>query len=337
MISDFRFKTFATGTFPIGIRKLGISRDDIQMPSVDEKAEEILQFEEEMYGEQRQLKKLSKRKRKHVLANNSDLSELQEKVRKIAKLKNDSNNSWVEEEMPQNVSLYSDGEENGVNDEPITNGKLDEVDAKHSNNTDISVRKLKKKKVKNGNADTKLNDTVENNEPNVAIKTTATKETLTKDKEINKTPKKSPKPPKVKNDDWTEPLKEGEVEYFIPAKKLKSRVSITRVEGKAVNGDVTPKASPIKLKATAQTSTPISTPVNGPSVLSNSLTASRKKNVKIMLKMNQSQEAVEYVRQLKQSPSLPFDSKQKPLKGVLKPNLLPSPINPYYKKLIGME
>lgn len=349
-----RFKTFATGTFPIGMRKLGINRDELQLPSVEEKAEEMLQFEDELYGAQRELRKLTKRKRKRVVADKSSLDELESKVRKIAKLKSDTSNEWVEEEQPQNVSMYSDDEDTAAaRPASATNGKLDDVEApQQSNNSDISVRKLKKKKVKNSGVVAKLNGSVENNEAAVVVETAQTNGVVADDKQsVNeKSPKKSAKSPKptkspkaatAKSTEWEEPLKEGEVEYVIPAKKFKGNVSITRIEGKATNGDVSHAATPIKLKSAAHASTPLSTPVNSASAaaaaLSASLTSSRKKNVKIMLKMNKSQEAVEYMRQLKQSPSLPFDSKLKPPKGVLKPNLLPSPINPYYKKMIGMK
>lgn len=335
---------------------MGITREETYMPSVEEKAEELLEFEDDMYGTQRQLKKLAKRKRKRVVADSAELDEFQSKHSKITKRKRDTN-SWVEEEQPQNVSLYSDDDERPATaSAPTANGKLDEVDALPSNNTDISVRKLKKKKkVKSNDVDAKFSDSAENNEPiavdavkanGVACNEQSPKEKQAKRKSETpqKTPNQSPKTPKSSKkeksaDAWEKPLQEGEVEYVIPAKKFKNRVSITRIEGKSTNGDVTPAVTPIKLKSTAQSSTPLATPTNGTaaSLLSTSLTSSRKKNIKIMLKMNQSQEAVEYIRQLKQSPSVPFDPKQKPLKGVLKPNLLPSPINPYYKKLIGMK
>lgn len=314
----------------------------MELPSVEEKAEEFLEFENDLYGAQRDLKKMSKRKRKRVVADSTALEDLHGKVRKIAKSQRESNN-WIEEEMPENMSLYSDTEE----DNQLTNGKLNDVVDTPTNNTEISVQKLKKKKVKNS-VDNKLNGTIENNNKSIVTATSNNvNESVTEDQNKSKSPKtvkspkalkKSPKSPKTPTeaiDKWEEPLEEGEVEYLIPAKKFKGNVSITRIEGKAVNGDLTP-VSHKKLTKTPMSTPLTSTPIAMPG-LSSSLTASGKKNVKIMLKMNQSQEAVDYIRQLKQSPNLPFDSNQKPLKGVLKPNLMPSPINPFYKKMLGLK
>lgn len=65
--------------------------------------------------------------------------------------------------------------------------------------------------------------------------------------------------------------------------------------------------------------------------------SSQKKRVKIMLALNSSQDTSEYIRQLRSSPNVPYDADKKPSKGLLKANLMPSPINPYYKKKIGLK
>lgn len=65
--------------------------------------------------------------------------------------------------------------------------------------------------------------------------------------------------------------------------------------------------------------------------------STQKKRVKIMLKLNSSQDTNEYIRQLRSSPKVPYDADKKPTKGLLKANLMPSPINPYYKKKIGLQ
>lgn len=57
-----------------------------------------------------------------------------------------------------------------------------------------------------------------------------------------------------------------------------------------------------------------------------------KKRVKIMLQRNTAQHTSEYLRQLKQSPAIPYDANRKPLMGVLKASPIPSPINPFYKR-----
>lgn len=310
------------------------------MPSVDEKADELLRFEDELYGEQRQLKKLNKRKRKRLIANPDALEEeFQTKAKKVAKHKRESN-SWIEEDMPQNESLYSDTEETVA-----VNGKEHKIEENPTNNKDISNRKLKKK-AKNHDDCQKLNSSNQTNKVCADAKTNDVKVTPTKEKNtVSKSPKVS-KTPNGKVNEWSTPLKEGETEYFIPSKKLKAMVPSTIVEGTAPNGVATPKSAkkakvlqtstPVATPVAKSVSTALSTPVSTPG-LSNSLTASVKKNVKIMLKMNQSQEAVEYLRQVQQSPNMPYDSDLKPLKGALKPNLMPSPINPFYKKQLGLK
>lgn len=63
----------------------------------------------------------------------------------------------------------------------------------------------------------------------------------------------------------------------------------------------------------------------------------REKKVNIALHMNRSQEVSEYIRKLEESPNLSFDLKRKPLKSALKPNLMPGPIHPFYKKMRGLK
>lgn len=60
----------------------------------------------------------------------------------------------------------------------------------------------------------------------------------------------------------------------------------------------------------------------------------KKVNIVLHMHMNRSQEVSEYIRKLKESPNSSFDPKRKPLKSALKPNLMPGPIHPFYKKKI---
>ncbi|XP_043278275.1 ribosomal RNA processing protein 1 homolog [Venturia canescens] len=69
-----------------------------------------------------------------------------------------------------------------------------------------------------------------------------------------------------------------------------------------------------------------------PTVVQNNSGSSAKKRVKIMLRHNTAQHTSEYIRQLRQSPAIPYDANRKPLSGVLKPSPLSSPVNPFYKK-----
>ncbi|XP_076231430.1 ribosomal RNA processing protein 1 homolog Nnp-1 [Calliopsis andreniformis] len=58
-----------------------------------------------------------------------------------------------------------------------------------------------------------------------------------------------------------------------------------------------------------------------------------KKRVKIALQRNTAQHTSEYILQVRKSPSIPFDANKKPLAGVLKASPIPSPINPFYRKI----
>jgi len=133
---------------------------------------------------------------------------------------------------------------------------------------------------------------------------------------------------------WDAPLQEGEVEYFISRSNTKQRISDANEElSNTDNSQSTPVLNPVlidkklKLKSTSSPSAPLlaSTPTNA------------EKKVKIMLQLNRSQDTSEYIRQLRSSPKIPYDSAKKPGKGLLKPNSVPSPINPHYKKKIGLE
>lgn len=56
------------------------------------------------------------------------------------------------------------------------------------------------------------------------------------------------------------------------------------------------------------------------------------KKVKIALDLNKSQEFHEHEMQILKSPAIPFDTNKKPLKPLLKPSPVSSPINPFYRK-----
>jgi ribosomal RNA-processing protein 1 len=133
-------------------------------------------------------------------------------------------------------------------------------------------------------------------------------------------------------DEWSEPMKDGETEYFVPSRKLKLK-EVNQSE-EIVGIDHSPPSNkkpkllknPFAMQAT--------TPQN--KLLAKTLLpatpSSAEKRVKIMLNKNISQNRAEYIQQLKSSPQIPFDPTKKPSKGLLKPNSVPSPINPFYRK-----
>lgn len=340
------YKKFATGVFPIGIQRIKVDRDEIELPDIEEKAVDLLEFENDLYGKQRDLKRLTKRKRRRIVADAKLFDEFQAKSEKVAKIKNQAN-TWTEED----ISI--DG--NVVDDEP--------------------AKKKKKKKNNKESTDSVTADT------STKSHSPATVDAEQKTDKKHKTAEWE-KPLADGEVEYFIPAKKQQMNGVPHITKTADSISVHAITPKAnkpkLNGvsadnneNQTPKLKKIKQNAVATPTTPatnaeqkVNTPkrssekkVKSPSMLAHSKTstpnifvdktatpsssaavaASAEKRVKIALKMNRSQEVVEYMRQIKQSPHLPYDSAKKPSKGVLKPNLAPSPINPFYKKLIGLD
>lgn len=328
------FRKFATGVFPIGIQRIKIDRDEIELPDIEEKAADLLEFENDLYGKQRELKKLTKRKRKQIVSNTKLFDEFQSKSAKVAKIKHQAN-TWTEEDLCVDETVAEDEppktkkKKRNVEE---TNGIATEVSSKTSLPDDGADQK-KVKKQKNTEWDKPLDDgEVEYFIPSKKQQSNGVPH-VTKTVESTITHQITPtKGNKSKANGGTD------ISNDTPKiKKIKSNC-------------VTPITSPVQKLTSPKTSA--ETKVKPASKLAHSKTstpnifvgkvaaaaaASAEKRVKIALKMNQSQEVVEYIRQIKQSPHLPYDSAKKPSKGVLKPNLAPSPINPFYKKLIGLD
>lgn len=112
--------------------------------------------------------------------------------------------------------------------------------------------------------------------------------------------------------DWDVPLEMGEVELYIPANKYRVKKLNKKLQTPEKNLVKNPFASPRTPNSSA-------------------------KKVKIALNLNRSQETSEYEKQLRASPQIPFDAERKPSKPLLKPNCVPSPINPFYKKKLRMS
>lgn len=337
------YKKFATGIFPIGIKKLKVDRDELEKPDVHDKAIELLEFENELYGEQRELKKMAKRKRKRIVNNGTLYDEFQAKSNKIAKIKQDAN-TWKEEDISSEDHSLQPNEKTV---KPTDNDIAVTPKKRKSNKADSSIsEKMQKsnewaKSLEDGEVEYVIPS--KKQQQNGASRVTITKvsktiHNITPSKVSNDKKKSSPKP--------NETLNQKENVQKSPSKKTEAWISTPVVtKNKLQNGS--PKTSDKKVKTASKLSqSPNSTPKMGifaekttqrSASTPNSILLSAKKGVKIALKMNRSQEVTEYIRQLKQSPMAPYDSAKKPLKGALKPNLTPSPINPFYKKLIGLK
>lgn len=330
------YKKYAEGVFPIGIQKIKVDRDELGVPDIDEKADELIEFEQELYGKQRELKKLNKRKRKKIVANANLFDEFQAKSNKIARIKN-TVNVWTEED----IATDQQANETITTATTPTPTPTKKVKSKHQKDltktnsieadkltTDETPKSGKKRKTNEWNQPLKDGE-IEYVIPSKKHQLNGTPRiTITNDSIINTviTPTKSDKSEKTTLNEDSTPI--------VASKSKPSPLSIS------IKMDSFTKSIKNKKANSSKSNTPLNSTGKKAKILNltpNALLSSAEKRVKIALKMNQSQEVTEYMKQLKQSPSLPYDSAKKPLKGVLKPNLTPSPINPFYKRLIGMK
>ncbi|XP_037049096.1 ribosomal RNA processing protein 1 homolog isoform X2 [Bradysia coprophila] len=260
-----RYTTFATGKFPLGIQNMKINETPIDMPNIEDKAQEMIDFETELHQPSRDIKKLNKKKRKKVLSG-AEVVQPAKKAKickvddpKLKKKKSVETDQWVETDLtPEEISV------------------------------DVS----------NSCPDQSMNGSSADPDMENVINSTTGPFTVT--------------------EGWDTPLQEGEVEYFISKSNLKQRIGDANKKQTNLDDSQSKQfSSPAagrkhKLKATTLTSTPTPTPStpNGPSTPSTPSNAEKK--VKIMLQLNRSQDTSEYIRQLRSSPKIPYDSAKKP-------------------------
>ncbi|XP_011501187.1 PREDICTED: ribosomal RNA processing protein 1 homolog [Ceratosolen solmsi marchali] len=110
----------------------------------------------------------------------------------------------------------------------------------------------------------------------------------------------------------------------------KKGIAENKVDTKLVSPS-TPWLTPVLVRLEEQNKTEASVKIvpNQATVAS-----STKKRVQIKLHRNTVRNISEYIRQIRQNPHIPYDANRKPKASVLKPSLLPSPINPFYKRKI---
>ncbi|XP_052902373.1 ribosomal RNA processing protein 1 homolog [Anopheles moucheti] len=350
-----QFTKFAAGVYPIGVKRVpSINPKDFAV-NIDEKVEELETFRTELLGDQRKSVTNFKKERKMKIK----LERRQKEALKQAKrAKSGENNETVDgndanESNVDTVAPTESEETTGkIKRKRIRQRKMDPAALRKQAKLDMLERKKAEKlkllkerlKKKTKMAQFGESDDVPELVP-IVEETTSSPVTVKEKKPVNedKTSKKSKEkastinkkqqesknptpnnstPPFQTKDEWSEPLKEGEEEYFIPSRKMKQ----------AAKGEktATPVASKTNLKRTSTNGVDVDGVDDEP------ITPARKR-VKIALSKNVAQDLVEHIKQVKSSPQLPFDSSKKPSKSLLKPNLIPSPINPFYKKKIGLQ
>lgn len=383
-----KFKTFQTGEFPLGVKKMPRAKLQPLESLVEEKVKELDKFEDELMSTTRQLKQMSKKKRRKILQS-IDLSDgtvnednfeqilaeaIPSKKRKLSVSTDDD--SWKEEDTD---ALFLKDE--GPNKKKKTakknlNKKQEKLNAlKESEGSSSLKQKKKKQRKETEESNTSPLDEIEKNllkkqkKKNKAARMNAKKSpeksdstksvALNSDSEGNTSVEKST-PQKGKGikhssksnspkSEWDKPLQEGEIEYFLPSRKNKLKEANDSLQQNDIENSsqgsnlvlnpFAKKKAEKKLAKTqllgkglkkAQSLKNIHSATSTPS-------SSAKKRVKIVLQKNRAQKPSEYRRQVLNSPQVPYDAEKKPTKSLLKPNLMPSPINPFYKKKIGLK
>ncbi|XP_053659474.1 ribosomal RNA processing protein 1 homolog [Anopheles marshallii] len=358
-----QFTKFAAGVYPIGVKRMpSINPKDFAV-NIDEKVEELETFRSELLGDQRKSVTNFKKERRMKIKSERRQKEALIQAKRAKKGENNetvdgnvANESNADTDLP-NATEKTTGrtKRKRIRERkmaPTTlrkQAKVDLLERKKAEKLKLLKERLKKKTKSAQFADS---DDVPQLVP--IVKETASSPVTVKEKKAkpvpasagneDKTSKKSKEkaatvnkklpdsnkptpnnstPPFQTKDEWSEPLKEGEEEYFIPSRKTKLSAKVEKT--------ATPVTNKTNLKRT-------SGGANGVGAVDNDepITPARKR-VKIALSKNVAQDLVEHIKQVKSSPQLPFDSSKKPSKSLLKPNLIPSPINPFYKKKIGLQ
>lgn len=302
-----RFRKFGNGEFPLGTHKMPTVQDVVnkfEKFDPEMKAKELMEYEEELtkntvYMPARVKRKLEwKQKRSEINGESNGV---------------DNGNAWIEEENDEN-EMPKKKKKQKKSVKVAENEESDEVPSK-------VMKKMKKLRVSLPNT-TKADEKDTNAEENAKK---LIKEWMKKGKEVESSPK-------TKKSSKVMQKHEKEDTHEASTPKSKSLVLNPFAAASSSTSKKKPQTPKNKLKGKGLLLSQQTTPTKQ----TNNDFDSSEKRVKIALNMNMVQEKHEYIEAVKNSP-VPYDSSKKPAKGLLKPNLLPSPINPFYKKRIGLK
>lgn len=334
-----QLKRFANDDYPLGVQRMNYIPDEIKdEPKVEDKAKELEDFQNDLLDKNRAFKKLNKKQKKKLLMNGKihEILPAEETV-------DQNGNGWVEEE----ISSDKDDVEEEPEEELVIVKKRKSLDKALTPKQKKMKKKEEKKKIeKEMEVDEEEAEIIEEEEVKTpkklkkSLKEATTKSSLKKKSKVN-----SGTPFNI-TDEWDTPLQDGEVEFFLPSRKNKLIEANEAIE-KETEIILTPNpknklllnpfASISEKKLLCGKKLKGATPKSVPPKSVAGLLNSTEKRVKIVLENNQAQDTNEYIKQLISSPHNPYDSNKKPTKSLLKPNLMPSPINPYYRKKIGFN
>ena len=337
-----KFRKFLDDVFPLGVGSVpSVIDEDGSDVDLDLKAMELAEFEKKLaigdvdsdgsdFDEDLDNRKHGKLKRK-----SQDLTgKTKDKKQKLSKLHNERFMNETKEDFSQDNSQQEDDEDDeAVPTPPSSEGKIKKKKKKELNGT--SEDKPRKIKIKKRKSISDIAQTT-SEESTGATKSEKPKKAIKLNKESSPS---SSGPFKVTDEEWSEPLQDGEVEFFMPSRKQKLK-ALKQVE-EDEEAESTPKfvlnpfakhTGTLKKQKESKTS-----PLTTPRIQLAQASGSTGKRVIIALNRNKAQTPHEYIKQVKESPNLPYDSSKKPTKSLLKPNVIPSPINPFYQKKIGLK
>lgn len=339
-----KFRQFIEDVFPLGISSVPHNDDNESDVDIDLKAMELAEFEKKLaigeadsdgsdFDEDLDNRKHGKLKRK-----SKDVTEkTKDKKQKLSKLHNERFFKEASEDFAQENSQLEDEEETDTATELKIKKKKKKTGEEKVD--EENPRKIKIKKRKSLPANIKI--TAE--EPSTSSSPIEKpKKAMKLHKDSSPSSSGSSQPFKVTDDEWSESLQDGEVEFFVPTRKQKLK-ALQEVEKEAETSTrpnlvLNPFAKHTGSTAKKGKKTPAAAASTTPRIqLPQANGNSSGKRVIIALNKNIAQSPHEYIKQVKDSPNLPYDSSKKPMKSLLKPNVIPSPINPFYQKKIGLK
>lgn len=320
---------YASGKFPLGIQSVKLKSDKIDLPKIDDKVNEMVEFERKLYKNNKELKLANKKQRKRMIKEIQQGHDIMPpsmaKNRRSLPMLTPSEkakvNKWQEDDIEVPTATTSKSKKSKL---------IESVDIQTPIRVDVVSKK--RKSIENTEKPTIKRDKLH-------VEPLLESSKKTDDDNNEETTLKSPKLKRIfaVDDEWTVPLVDGEIEYTIPSRKLKLAQRTSTASSSPI---FSPLLTPQKSKG-GLVLNPVAAAIRGKHILSAvgqpTTPMSAEKRVTIKLNMNRSQDTNEYVRQLRSSPNVPYDSNKKPTKSLLKPNLMPSPINPYYKQKIGLK
>lgn len=338
-----KFRQFIEDVFPLGISTIPQVNDENESDvDIDLKAMELAEFEKKLaigegdsdgsdFDEDLDNRKHGKLKRK-----SKDASEkTKDKKQKLSKLHNERFFKEASEDFTQENSQQEEEEEaTPAPSELKVKKKKKKLGEEKSD--EEKPRKIKIKKRKSLPANIKISA----EEASPSTSSEKPKKAIKLNKDSSPSSSGSSQPFKVTDDEWSEPLEDGEVEFFVPSRKqkLKALQEVEKEASTSSNLVLNPFAKhtgSVKKPKDSGKKTPASTTPRIQLPQSNGNSSG--KRVIIALNKNKAQSPHEYIKQVKDSPNLPYDSSKKPMKSLLKPNVIPSPINPFYQKKIGLK